>query len=206
MTVVIGLETAEGVYIAGDSAATDGETMRRTALPKVVAVGPFVIGYTDSFRMGQLLEHQLWNEIAKRPEQESKEPDLSYLVWEFIPAVRELFAKGGFVWSENGRESGGCFLLAYKGTLYTVYSDFQVNRPLDGFDALGAGADLALACLKYEEVMGRSQKAVTPAHALHATAETAASLSLFVTSPFNVLFQPKAPGQPVQQLVWKMGV
>ena len=59
MTCIIGLVADGRVYLGGDSAAVHGWTRRRTRLRKVFRKGPFLVGYTTSFRMGQLLEHQL---------------------------------------------------------------------------------------------------------------------------------------------------
>lgn len=143
MTAIVGMEENGMVWIGGDSAAASGWRVRKSALPKVFKVGPFLIGYTSSFRMGQLLEHHL--EVA--PQDDTHQSDLAYLVREFIPVVRDLLKSGGYTTIENNSESGGFFLLGYNGRLYEVNSDFQVNHYTDGFAALGCGEDFALGAL-----------------------------------------------------------
>lgn len=55
MTCVVGLVDKGTVYIGVDSAAVQGWTRRKSRVAKVFHRGPFLIGYTTSFRMGQLL-------------------------------------------------------------------------------------------------------------------------------------------------------
>ena len=64
MTCIIGLAENDRVYIGADSASAEGWTVRATGLSKVFRAGEFVIGYTDSFRMGQILEYHL--EVRER--------------------------------------------------------------------------------------------------------------------------------------------
>ena len=82
MTCVVGLVHQNKVYIGADSAAVHSWTRRQTSLAKVFRRGPFLIGYTTSFRMGQLLQHEL-----TVPKQQGDD-DVHYLVTQFIEAVR----------------------------------------------------------------------------------------------------------------------
>lgn len=59
MTRVVGLVRQGRVYMGVDSAAVQGWTRRASQVSKVFRRGPFLIGYTTSFRMGQFLEHHL---------------------------------------------------------------------------------------------------------------------------------------------------
>jgi hypothetical protein len=57
MTCIVSLVDGDTVYMGGDSAAVeDGHYLTRTRNPKVFINGAYLIGYTSSFRMGQLLE------------------------------------------------------------------------------------------------------------------------------------------------------
>lgn len=142
MTCIVGLETKSGVLIGGDSAAANGWEIDTTRLKKVFRNGKFLIGYTTSFRMGQLLQYKL----SVKP-QKKKQSDLEYLATTFIDAVRKCLKDGGFKKVENEQEKGGQFLVGYKGILYIVDSDFQVNSSIDGFMAVGCGSDFALGSL-----------------------------------------------------------
>ncbi len=139
MTCIVGLETDNGVIIGGDSAAANGWDIHASRLEKVFKCGNFLIGYTSSFRMGQLLQYGLWV-----PKQEDGQSDLEYLAITFIDDARNCLKKGGFRTVENEQESGGEFLLGYKDKLYVISSDFQVNSSTDGYTAIGCGAGFAL--------------------------------------------------------------
>jgi ATP-dependent protease HslVU (ClpYQ) peptidase subunit len=142
MTCVVGLVDKKTVYIGADSASVSGWTSRITRLPKVFRRGPFLIGYTTSFRMGQLLEHAL-----QVPDQGAETNDRRFLVTVFAEHVRSLLKERGVAKIEANTESGGQFLVGYRGHLYSVQSDFQVNEMADGFDAVGSGAEYALGAL-----------------------------------------------------------
>jgi hypothetical protein len=65
------------------------------------------------------------------------------MVTEFIEAVRECLKDGGFARNNSGEDSGGTFLVGYKGELFTIYDDYQVARSMLGFNAVGCGEDIA---------------------------------------------------------------
>lgn len=142
MTCIVGLEIKNNVIIGCDSAAANGWNIYASRLRKVFRVGNFLIGYTTSFRMGQLLQYKL-----VVTEQQSSQDDLEYLATTFIDAVRECMKGGGFRTVENEQEAGGQFLVGYKNKLYEVASDFQVNSSASGYMAIGCGADFALGSL-----------------------------------------------------------
>lgn len=141
MTCIVGIETNDNVFIGADSASVSGGQIERTHLTKVFQRGDFLIGYTTSFRMGQLLQYSL-----DAPTQEV-EDDLEYMATVFIDAVRECLKSGGFATVDSDQERGGFFLVGYKGKLYEVDDDYQVNRFRDGFSALGAGNEYAMGSL-----------------------------------------------------------
>lgn len=143
MTCIVGLVDEDHVYIGGDSAAVAGYESRETKLEKVFKICDFVIGYTTSFRMGQILEHHL---SVRR--QHADEADMAYMVLAFIPAVRECLKANGFSQIHDNKEEGGRFLVGYRNRLFSIQDDFQVNEMADGFDACGCGMEYALGALK----------------------------------------------------------
>lgn len=142
MTCIIGLVQDGKVYIGGDSGASDSYSLLQTNLCKVIKRSPFIMGYCGSFRMGQVLKHSL-----KVCEQESSESDLSYLVNEVMDSVRELYREKGILKITENIEEGGEFLLGYKGSLYSIESDFQVNSFGHNYHAIGCGSDYALGAM-----------------------------------------------------------
>lgn len=145
MTCIVGIEHDSKVYIGADAAGSNGYGIEIRVEPKVFRRGDFVIGYTTSFRMGNLLQH-----VLKAPTWEvadDQDSVHSFMVRRFIPAVRECLADGGWLASKDERKSGGVFLVGFRGELYGVGSDLQVGRSADGYMACGSGEDLALGSL-----------------------------------------------------------
>jgi ATP-dependent protease HslVU (ClpYQ) peptidase subunit len=175
LTCIIGLETTGGVIIGGDSASSSALEIEKTRVKKVFRRGRFLIGYTTSFRMGQILQYQL--EVTKQVDEQS---DLEYLSTTFIDAVRKCLKVGGFRKTENEQEEGGEFLVGYKDKLYTVYSDFQVNTNADGFAAIGCGASYALG-----NMWGSSNK--RPEKRIKQALKTAGHFSNRVCGPYHVV-------------------
>ncbi len=143
MTCIVGIAHKGTVYIGGDSAGVDGRlglTVR--ADRKVFINDEYVMGFTSSFRMGQLLNHAL--AIPSR----HPDTDLEkFLVTDFVDAVRNCLKTGGYATRENEAESGGTFLVGVEGRLFTVHDDYQVGENVDGYAACGCGEDIALGSL-----------------------------------------------------------
>ena len=59
MTCIVGLVHEGVVYIGGDSAGVGGMSLTVRADEKVFQNGEFLMGFTTSFRMGQLLRYSL---------------------------------------------------------------------------------------------------------------------------------------------------
>lgn len=110
--------------------------------PKIYTNGPFMIGFTSSFRMGQLLGYSL-----VVPDQRTDESLEQFMHTTFINAVRTCFENGGFAKKENGVESGGTFLVAYRNRVFCVYDYFFMVETSLPFTACGCGSDLALGSL-----------------------------------------------------------
>lgn len=139
MTLIVGLVHGDTVWMGGDSAGVGGNNLTLRADTKVFRNGPYLIGYTWSFRMGQILR------FADLPEPKG---DLyRFLCTTFIDAVRAAFKAGGFATKEHEVETGGQFLVAVSGRLFYVGQDFQVGESLAGFDAVGCGASYGLGAL-----------------------------------------------------------
>jgi len=142
MTCIIGLVHEGKVYMGGDSMAASGWDRSITALRKVFHVGEFLVGYTSSFRMGQILEYHL---NVRSPEE--GESELRYMVVAFAEAVRACLKSNGYSTVQNNEEKGGTFLVGYRGKLYCVANDFQVNPYAYNLGACGCGESYALGAM-----------------------------------------------------------
>lgn len=183
MTCIVGIEVEDGVLIGGDSATSNGWWHAVWAdVPKVFELGPYVLGFTTSWRMGQLLRYRL---NVNPPD--SWDVD-RFMATTFIDAVRHCLKDGGWRKDESGREEGGSFLVGVRGRLYRVESDFQVAHLADGHDAVGIGDLPALGSLyttRGRDAMERVGLAL----------DAAAHTTVGVLPPFHVVLGGRADGR-----------
>jgi len=144
MTCIVGVVDKGRVWMGGDSAGTDYESLSivSRADRKVFINGPYIIGFTDSFRMGQLLQYKF-----DPPKPHDDEDLMGFMVTDFIDSARQTLTLGGFSEKKNEVETGGQFLVGYNGRLFQIFGDYQVGESTHGYDACGCGFDLALGAL-----------------------------------------------------------
>jgi ATP-dependent protease HslVU (ClpYQ) peptidase subunit len=174
MTCIVAIVENGEVHIGGDSAGVGGYSITVRADRKVFRNGPFVMGFTTSFRMGQLLAHSL-----KAPRRHPEDDVYAFMVTDFINAVRTCLKDGGYASKENETEAGGTFLVGYAGRLFTIYDDYQVGESVDGYVAVGCGQDLALGSL--HSTVGQA-----PADRVRIALEAAEHFSAGVCGPFHM--------------------
>ena len=188
MTAVAGLLHEKRVYIGADSAGVCTTTLslmiRRD--PKVFQVGPFLIGYTSSFRMGQVLRFgeagSTLAELLVLHDKENSDP-YDLVVTKLIPWCRRCFKEAGFAEKEKERESGGAFLVGFRSRLFSIGTDYQVAESVYPFDAVGCGADLVLGSLFSTAKLG---KKLPPTIRVKMALEAAAAFSAGVRPPFLI--------------------
>jgi ATP-dependent protease HslVU (ClpYQ) peptidase subunit len=143
MTCIVALKENGKIYFGADKALSDSYTMRRMSYNKIFKKGKYIIGYTGSPRMGQLLEHSI--ELPDPPEGGI---DLHFMISLFIESVRKGFKEYGFSEIENNKEKGGTFIIGVDGEIFKVYSDFQVSTFENNFVCCGSGDDFAEAVME----------------------------------------------------------
>lgn len=181
MTCIVGLVDNGITYIGGDSCGSNGYSKTTRADKKVFKLkdtSNAILGYTSSFRMGQLLMYA--TELIDNRD----EPNINheYLVTKFIPNVIKLFENGGYSKNIDGEKEGGFFLLGYKDNLYKIESDYQVGISVDNYDACGCGEDYALGSLKTTENLDLS-----PIDRIHMALQAASKFSTGVAAPFYII-------------------
>ena len=186
MTCIVGLVHEGVVYIGGDSAGVDGMSLTVRADEKVFQNGEFLMGFTTSFRMGQLLRYSL-KPPCRHPDGEINQ----YMVVDFINAVRECLKAGGWASKMEETERGGTFLVGYSGHLFTVDSDYQVGIPEDGFAAVGSGQDIARGSLFATQGQEHRSRVLT-------ALRSAERFNAGVRGPFHILPEtdPEPPSPP----------
>ncbi|GID32855.1 hypothetical protein [Paractinoplanes brasiliensis] len=176
MTCIVGITDGRTVTVGGDSAGSDGWHVAVRSDSKVFQVGPYLMGFTTSYRMGQLLRYSL----------DVGEPDTwdvdRFMATTFIDAVRECLSRGGYARTTDGQEQGGQFLVGIHGRLYVVGDDYQIGHTISGYAAVGSGYLVALGSLH------STAKSALDSHARAVMAlEAAAELTEGVRPPFTVV-------------------
>lgn len=142
MTCIVGYKDKSGVYIGGDTMGSNNSIGNIRKDVKVFQRQSFLIGFTSSYRMGQLLQWSL--DVEK---QKSKQSDFEYMCTTFIEAVRKCFREGGYLETDKGVDSGGHFIVGYKNKLYEVQEDYQVSINTEPYCACGSGMFYAYGSL-----------------------------------------------------------
>jgi uncharacterized membrane protein len=142
MTCIAGIAQNGNVYMGGDSAAIGGWNLTIRKDRKVFRNGDFLIGGTSSFRMLQLLHHAFVPPVYDPAIDIEK-----FMATTFIDAIRQCFKDGGYAKKTSEEESGGQFLVGFRGHLFDIQPDYQVQEALDDYDAVGCGVEVALGSL-----------------------------------------------------------
>jgi ATP-dependent protease HslVU (ClpYQ) peptidase subunit len=181
LTCIVGLEDKGSVWIGADSCGIGGWDIRERQDPKVFRLidnKKAVLGFTTSFRMGQLLMY----EKGIIPKKNNYKDAHHLMVSGVIPNIRKVFMDGGFTTIESNVESGGSFLLGYEGELWTIYNDFQVGRNICGYEAMGSGAEYAIGSLHSTEAIH-----LRPRLRVLAALRAAAKFNAAVSAPFTIM-------------------
>lgn len=181
MTAIIGIVSDGKAWIGGDSAGVSGCSVSVRADEKVFINGPYIFGFTTSFRMGQLLRYSLIAPVPERDENLDK-----FMATKFVNAVRECLKSGGFASKTNENESGGSFIVGYKKFIYAVHQDYQVERTRSKVIAVGCGADFALGSIY-------STQKMAPFKRIWKALSAAENFSNGVRRPFVIMNTGMAP-------------
>jgi len=145
MTCIVGLVDGDKAWMGGDSAGVAGLDVTIRKDPKVFKKGPFLIGYTSSFRMGQLLRFKF--KPPKYYPEEYHNDEREYMCIDFIEGVRSCLKAGGYSTISSNEETAGVFLVGFNGRLFRIDSDFQVGESMETYESIGCGQDYAKGSL-----------------------------------------------------------
>jgi ATP-dependent protease HslVU (ClpYQ) peptidase subunit len=179
VTCIVGYRHGGKVWIGGDSAGVSGYDLTPRADPKVFVRDGIAMGFTTSFRMGQLLAHRL-----KVPPLPEKRADLMrWMVHDFVDAVRACLKEGGFATKSSEVETGGTFLVGVRGRLFAIESDYQVGEALAPYESVGCGRAYAIgACAVLAD-----REPSRPEALVREALRVAAANSAGVRAPFRVV-------------------
>lgn len=141
MTTILGIEHADGALLAADSMGSGGGSADTCVPSKLIRHGEIILGFTGSFRMGDLLRYHLELEPVPRSDMPR------HIVTSVIPAIRAVYKDHGLATDNGGADACGALLIALRGRVYEVCPDYQVNRSAFGYNAVGSGSMVALGAL-----------------------------------------------------------
>lgn len=143
MTCVVGIAVpGRGTVIAFDSLGGGDGRARIRRDRKGAKLQPWLaLGYTTSYRFGQILTHHL--DLGSS----APADPYDWAVTAFVPAARAALRDHGGLKRENEVDAGGDVLLGVRDRILVVHSDFQVAELAAGFNAVGSGTDEALAAM-----------------------------------------------------------
>ncbi len=143
-TCIVAVKTErDGIWLGADSAGTGaGYCQFEMRTPKIFRNGSCLIGYTSSFRMGQLLQYKLTVPLRKT----SQDRD-HFMIHDFTEAVRTCLKDGGYTKVKDEHHEGGTFIVVYDGEIYKIQDDYACLMLADPFVAVGCGEDFALGAL-----------------------------------------------------------
>ena len=171
MTCIVGVVDKGTVYIGGDSAGVSAYSITPRADKKVFINRDFAMGFTTSFRMGQLLQYKL-----VPPDKPKKCSDYKFMVVDFVDAVKKCFKENDY----GLPDKGGCFLVGFNSNLYAIDDDFQVGINCMPFDSVGCGSEIAKGSLF--STVGKK-----PMDRVKLALKAAATLNGGVCAPFNIV-------------------
>jgi hypothetical protein len=179
MTSIVAISTEEGVYLGGDLAGSNGHNIGEVSQSKVFCVGEFLVGYSGSFRAGQIVEYS-WSP----PDRILGVCDYNYLVLQIIPSLMVILEGSGFGGYDGTEVKGGNFLLVYEGRVYEVQEDYSILEWVQPVVCLGSGGDvtesICTGMLVVNEHLTKNKKLKGPeiiATALTLTSHKIASVS-----------------------------
>jgi hypothetical protein len=182
MTCIVAIAQNGTVYMGSDHAASDdksGWVMSRKE-PKVFKVGQYGIAFTDSFRMGQILQYN-WTPPKYTPTKTNSGLD-KFMRTKFIDSVKVAFKEHGF--GDIGgtdEDTGGIFIVGLEGRIFVVDEDFHVGENVVNYMAEGSGGMFALGALHAT----KNQK--NPKMRLKLALEAASEFSMSVAPPFTYI-------------------
>lgn len=174
MTCIVAVEADGVVYMGSDRKASSSWSAGVVEAPKMFENGPLLVGYTTSFRMGQLLQHAL-----QVPTHTLTWDVDRWVSTDLATAVRECYDAHGWNETKDGRAVNGNWLMAVSGRCYEMQSDYSFIRDTAGEYAVGSGEDFALGSL-------HATRGQEPRTRVLAALEAAAERCPSVGGPFDL--------------------
>jgi ATP-dependent protease HslVU (ClpYQ) peptidase subunit len=186
MTCIVAIVSDNGSVVMGsDTAATNEDTMhiyKKTKIFKKTAPeasAEFLIGFSGSFRNAQVVEFDF--EVPARPYGIGS---MEYMVSYFVRDLRKTLKKAEALEVVNGVCSlDSELIVAHRGHLYTIMSDFHVAEMKQNYSCIGSGSQAALGALYALKEDG----CYTAYDSAHIALEAAENSTTSVCGPFYII-------------------
>lgn len=175
MTCIVALSHNGTVYMGGDGAAADenSSSVSSRKEPKVFVKGPYIIGYSGSFRFGKVVQHSF-----NPPKPQGDDMD-KFLNTSFVTALREVcdIAKV----DPSSEDDGSEMLVGVNGRVFEFCNDWHFGEDINNFNAIGSGSSFALGSLY------STRQRTSPHARIRLALESAERFSSSVRKPFTIL-------------------
>ncbi len=183
MTCIVAIAQNGTVYMGSDHAASDDNTgwILSRKEPKCFKIGQYGIAFTDSFRMGQILQYS-WTPPKYTPTKTNSGLD-KFMRTKFVDSVKQTFKDNGYgsIGSSSEEDTGGIFIVGLEGRIFTIDEDFHVGENVVNYMAEGSGGQIALGALHAT----KNQK--NPRLRLKAALEAALEFNMSVAAPYTYI-------------------
>jgi ATP-dependent protease HslVU (ClpYQ) peptidase subunit len=180
MSCVVAIVEEGHVYLGADTLGAVEESTTTTPRRdvKLFRSGPLVVGFSGSYRAGQVVQYGMSLQDAPLAEGAL----FPWLVTTFTKRVWEALYEYACI-EEGATTMPSEFLIAAPGgALFEIYGDWGVAAPRNSFSAIGSGAPYALGLLK-----GVEGADVPPTERVIAALEVAEHFDAAVGQPWTLL-------------------
>lgn len=176
MTCIVAYERNGTVWMGGDSAGVADYYITSRGDSKIFHNNGYLIGFTTSFRMGQLLRYQF--NPSPCPDWDLEK----HMCTTFINEVISCFSDNGYLKKSSESQTGGTFLVSYRGRIFKIGDDFNVGWNRVPYNSTGCGMEVALGAM-----YALNDTSCTPEMVITKALDAASSFSAGVCGPYTIL-------------------
>jgi len=174
MTCIVALSSNNKVYMGGDAAAADDDSLVSARKePKIFIKEGYLLGYSGSFRFGKVLQYSF------NPPKLSDDNLDRFLNTVFVDSLRECCESNKV--DPASEEDSSEMLIGVSGKIFEFCNDWHFGEDVNNFNAIGSGTKLALGSLY------STRRMKSPNARIQLALESAEKFSASVRGPFTLL-------------------
>jgi len=145
MTCIVAVIVGDEVVMGAESSGADLQEreMYTIDMPKVFRAGPWIVGYSGSYRLGQILKFSMtWPEPPEKL-------DYEFMATEMVRALHDCLSKQFDSKQPDGAANRHWqILIGYRGKVFGISYKYDVISSSDSHAAIGGGRKVALGALQ----------------------------------------------------------